>query len=46
MEIGNSIKCMAKVFSHGQMAELMSENMLTIKSKAKENLHGLMEENI
>jgi len=45
MEIGEIIKCMVKVYSHGQMAEDMKVNILKIKNKDMVHSSGLMEEN-
>lgn len=46
LELGSKIKCMAKVYSLGQMVENMREIMLRIRRRAKEYFTGLMEDNI
>ena len=43
MANGKTIKCMAKEYLLGRMAECMMENILMIRSKVMEFLPGLME---
>lgn len=40
MAIGNVIRCMVKVFLHGQMVVNMMDNIMTIRNKVMEYLLG------
>jgi len=42
MGIGRKIKCMGLDYLYGKMARNMKENLLMIREKGKEHLHGLM----
>lgn len=46
MVIGRTIKCMALVFSDGQMEDSMKENILMIRRKVVESSLGQMVESM